>query len=773
MAVSTLSLLLCVLASCLPNFVEADSAWNGHTTPQSTTPSAFLPYYVPLGAKSYDSTSPLILYSAGWEEIHSKAYVGNSLQQTDKVGAYVTFPFQGCGIEWFGSCDRSHGVSHVYVDGLLVRKVDSWCNSEKGRKQQRIFWDYNLSGGKHTIRIINTSKRPGSTHSCLTSLDAFVVTKCSATAQVYSAPSAQPFDYSGSTLAEGRAVETWSLEQKGSTGVHAMQLAVISPTHALIVDKVEHNPLTTPDGHPAWGALYNLKTHAVKPLSMKSNSFCAGGTFLRNGTMIVVGGNPVVEDKTAAADFGDTDGLQAIRLFHPCPSSSASGCDIYENSDRIRMASPRWYTTVVRIPDGTAMIIGGSKKGGWINNATVNNPTIEYFPPKSIHGSNGMPIGLPFLQDTLNSNLFPIAFVLPDGNVFMAANNDAMIYNWKDNTERRLPQLPNRVRVTYPMTGTALMLPLSPTNGYQPEVLLCGGSTIVDTNPGYEISSQDPASKQCSRMVLTDAGIAAGWVTEEMPEARLMPDAVLLPTGEVLIVNGAGSGISGYGNVLNQVGASNADNPVLTPVIYTPSAPQGSRFSSAGLPRSQIPRMYHSVATLVPDGRIMIAGSNPNLDRSEVKYGTEYRVEWLSPPYMGKPRPQIKNGPKQLDFGKTEVFTIRLPPQVQDKADIKVVLMDFGYVTHAVHANSRMVYLTSQISADGTKATVTGPPNGMVYPPGPGWLFVVVDGVPSIAHHLMVGDGEDPEVDEKALKNVLQHTSPNQYEDSKSGSGEE
>ncbi|KAJ6624537.1 hypothetical protein B0H10DRAFT_2212640 [Mycena sp. CBHHK59/15] len=54
-----------------------------------------------------------------------------------------------------------------------------------------------------------------------------------------------------------------------------MQLAIISPTHALIIDKVEHNPLTIA-GHPAWGALYNIKTHAVKPLSMQSNSFCAG-----------------------------------------------------------------------------------------------------------------------------------------------------------------------------------------------------------------------------------------------------------------------------------------------------------------------------------------------------------------------------------------------------------------------------------------------------------------------------------------------------------------
>jgi hypothetical protein len=75
-----------------------------------------------------------------------------------------------------------------------------------------------------------------------------------------------------------------------------------------------------------------------------------------------------------------------------------------------------------------------------------------------------------------------------------------------------------------------------------------------------------------------------------------MPEGVLLPDGKVLIVNGAASGTAGYGNVQNQVGLSNADNPVYQPVLYDPEAPAGKRFSSEGLPTSNIPRLYHSVA---------------------------------------------------------------------------------------------------------------------------------------------------------------------------------
>ncbi|KAJ7709615.1 copper radical oxidase [Mycena rosella] len=774
MAIHIFSLLFYAFAAFYAHVSAAESAWNGHTTPESLTPSAFLPFYVPPGAKSYDSASPLVLYSGKWTELFSTAYVGKSLQQTREVGAYISFTFTGTGIEWFGNCDWEHGVSDVYIDGLLVQSVDAWCDAEKPRKQQRIFWDYDLAPQKHMLKIVNTGMRPGSKRACLASMDAFVVTKGPDPdpAQLYAA--ASPNAYASLPpmlrMPDGDPTEKWTLEQKGSTGVHAMQLAIISPTHALIVDKVEHNPLTI-NGHPAWAALYNIDTHAVEPLPMISNSFCAGGTFLGNGTLINVGGNPVVDGSpTSAADFGDLDGLQSIRMFEPCTSSTADGCAIYENPDRIRMASPRWYNTVVRLPDGSAMIIGGSKKGGWMNNATVNNPTIEYFPPKSIHGSNGLPIDLQFLKRTLNSNLFPIAFVIPDGTVFMAANNDAIIYDWKANTERELPPIPNGVRVTYPMTGTAVLLPLSPDNNYEPQILICGGSAIDDTKPGFEISSQDPASGQCVSMVLTDDGIAAGWEVDEMPEARLMLDAVLLPTGSVVLVNGAGSGISGYGNVVNQVGASNADHPVLTPVHYTPSAPLGARFSLDGMPTSEIPRMYHSVATLTPGGAVMIAGSNPNLDRSEVMYGTEYRVEWLGPPYMTKARPQIANGPKQLGFKKMAVLTVRLP---SGALDVKVALMDFGYVTHAVHANSRLVYLDATSSADGTTVTITGPPNGMIYPPGPGWLFVVVDGVPSKALHVMVGDGTGPPVDRAEIKNVLENTRPDQYEESKSSGGEE
>ncbi len=652
----------------------------------------------------------------------------------------------------------------VIIDGKRVAEVDTYSERATPLRQQRLFWAFDLALAHHSLKIINVGAREGSPRRTRIDLDAFVVTRgcaglaCGAGGDPVLTP-AEPL---------ARRDETWTLTQEGTTGVHAMQLAVVSDTHALIVDKVEHNPLTI-DGHPAWAALYSLEDNAVTPLRMQSNSFCAGGTFLGNGTLVNVGGNPVVEDYTSAADFGDVDGLQAVRLFEPCDSPSVGDCAMYENHGRIRMASPRWYNTVIRINDGSAMIIGGSKKGGWMNNATVNNPTVEYYPPKSIQGSNGMPIEISFLVKTLNSNLFPIAFSLPNGKIFMAANRDAMIYDWQANTEQDLPQLPNDVRVTYPMTGTAVLLPLSSENNYTPEILICGGSTLDDRTPGYELSSQNPASSQCSRMVLDDAGIAAGWLVEYMPQARVMPDAVLLPTGQVLIVNGGATGISGYGNVVEQVGASNADYPVLTPVLYDPAGIPQRRFSALGMPTSAIPRLYHSVATLTPKGAVMIAGSNPTSTVARSSTGRSTASSGFIP------RTCHSSARASAPFRAGSISTrhsswmlrCRMAPcwttsKVSASACLSsqfkhthscfsVSIMDLGYVTHAVHANSRLVYLVTSTLENGI-LTARGPPNGNIYPPGPGWLYIIVNGVPSEGKKVMIGSGNGPPVDQDAIR---------------------
>jgi len=519
-----------------------------------------------------------------------------------------------------------------------------------------------------------------------------------------------------------------------------MQFAIVSETKMIIYDKVEHNPLQR-TGQLAWAAEYDITTDFVRPLNPISNSFCAAGAHLSNGTLVDTGGNPVIFT-------GDSSGLQGIRLFTPCDDGQ---CDIYENPTRIRLTSPRWYPSASRLDDGSVIIFGGQSAGGYVNSKGLNNPTYEFYPPKNIHGHNGTQIPSQLLADTLNANQFPIVFELPDGNLFITANTQPMIFNWKTNVETRLPVIPNGVRVTSPFSAGAVLLPLTPANSYTPEVLICGGSTINDTIAPSTLSTQIPASSQCVRMVLTPAGIAAGWQVESMPQPRIMPNTILLPDGRVLIINGAHTGAAGYGNFKDQVGQSNADNPAFQGIIYNPSAPAGSRFSQADLPTSSIARMYHSTATLTPNGTIMLAGSNPNLDVSTVKYATEYRVEWLSPSCLNPPRPTYTGLPTTINYGMTFNLSVNLPQSTQN---VTVSLMDFGFSTHAVQMDQRLVQLVAKLQ--GNTLTITTPPNATIYPPGPAYLFVLTDaGVPSFGHKLIIGTGASPPVDQGAIANML------------------
>ncbi|CAG7846250.1 SubName: Full=Related to glyoxaloxidase 2 {ECO:0000313/EMBL:CCA68855.1} [Serendipita indica DSM 11827] len=706
------------------------TAWNGQqaiTAVDAYADTHFTPYYVPSGSVSIDDADPLVQYSPDgvWGKARHQDLVDKTMHMASQAGARVDFTFAGIGIEWFGSLTAKHGIVGVYINDTLQSKVDAYHPT--WLKRQRLFGLDHLPLGTHRFSIVNTGKKRRASGGTFFDVDAFVVNPGTSTTAVRKlgllsallAPhrqQEQEMAQAPNYNATAQVATRWSLSTEGETGVHAMQLSIISATQAIVIDKVEHNPLTI-RGHPAWGALYDLRTNKARPLDLHSNSFCAGGSFLSNGSLVNVGGNPVVVDSTGAADFGDINGLQAVRLFHPdlCDvNGKGQGCDIIE----------ALVLFVWRHQDGTTLSCDS-------------------------------------MTDTLNSNLFPIAFLLTDGRVFLAANRDAMIYDWKTNVEYRLPQLPNNVRVTYPMTATAVLLPLSPQNNYLPAILICGGSNVDDQRPGYEIDSQEAASAQCIRMDLSEEGIRHGWEVDQMPEPRVMPDAVLLPTGAVVIINGGATGIAGYGNVKHQVGFSNADNPVLTPVLYNPTAAIGSRFSSAGMPTSDIPRLYHSVATLVPDGRVLITGSNPNLDRTTTRYPTEYRVEWLSPMWMrdSASRPTASASITTLPFGSEFALTIDL--KGGDAKRIKVALMDLGFITHSLHMNSRLVYLeyTEQQTTNTTVSlAVKSPPHSAIYPPGPGWIYLVVGDKWSEAIRVLVGDGSSPPSDPDALENMLNHS---------------
>lgn len=204
----------------------------------------------------------------------------------------------------------------------------------------------------------------------------------------------------------------------------------------------------------------------------------------------------------------------------------------------------------------------------------------------------------------------------------------------------------------------------------------------------------------------------SGTYTEEDDtlEPRSMGNFIILPNGKLFYVNGAGSGVAGYGKDAWAIGESYADHPVLTPAMYDPSAPAGNRWSRDGFSSSNIPRMYHSSAVLLPDGRsllvsfqkrmllncgltgaVLVTGSNPNADYNVgagVTYPTEYRVEKFYPSYYNERRPQPQGLPNKLSYGGA-YFNVSLSSNdlfgdVSNAQGAQVVLIRPGFSTHTM-----------------------------------------------------------------------------------------
>lgn len=141
-------------------------------------------------------------------------------------------------------------------------------------------------------------------------------------------------------------------------------------------------------------------------------------------------------------------------------------------------------------------------------------------------------------NDAQNDNLYPFVHLLPDGNLYIFANQDSIVYNYVANAVvKRFPKIPGGPR-NYPSAGSSVMLPLLASNQFSTvEILVCGGAQY---GAYLEPWKHLPCSTTCERITVTD--IDPIWVEEIMPVARCMGDMVLLPTMDVLIINGAAKG---------------------------------------------------------------------------------------------------------------------------------------------------------------------------------------------------------------------------------------
>ena len=344
-----------------------------------------------------------------------------------------------------------------------------------------------------------------------------------------------------------------------------------------------------------------------------------------------------------------------------------------------------------------------------------------------------------------------------------------MLWDHDNNIETPLPPMPNGVARVYPASGATAMLPLTPANNYQPTILFCGGIVMTDEQWGDYASPRVetwtiPASTDCQRLTPEpQSGAAPAYEQDDdMLEGRSMGQFIALPDGKLLVINGAANGTAGYAVGIPSIqiakdempfGVSLASGPVLTPVLYDPLAPKGSRWSKKGLQASTIPRMYHSTAILLPDASVFVAGSNSNPDVDlDTFFPTEYRSEIFYPPYFDAPvRPTFTGAPSTLSYGGAS-FDLTLPVTAytgaaNDAADqTTVVLVRSGFTTHAMNMGQRHLQLRNSytVNKDGSITLHVSqlPPNANLFQPGPALMFVNINGIPSNGSYVIVGSGK-------------------------------
>ena len=148
-----------------------------------------------------------------------------------------------------------------------------------------------------------------------------------------------------------------------------------------------------------------------------------------------------------------------------------------------------------------------------------------------------------------------------------------------------------------------------------------------------------------------------------MSIARRQLNATLLPDGNVLVTGGTSG-----------PGFNNAATPVYPAEVWDPATETWTTLASA-----TVPRLYHSAATLLPDGRVLSTGGNG-----------QPTPEAFSPPYLfkGPVRRCVRCRPPSATASS---FSVQSP----EAANItKVTLIRIASVTHAFDQNQRLSVLS-------------------------------------------------------------------------------
>jgi hypothetical protein len=456
----------------------------------------------------------------------------------------------------------------------------------------------------------------------------------------------------------------------------------------------------------------NNRVYEISNEGIVGDIFCCGHAFLPDGRLIIAGGTYKYDGSTFGIPVPPFSGLNHSYVFDP----------VKLKWTRLgNMKNGRWYPTCIMLSDGRVLVMAGLSEGfPW---AFLRE--LEIYSSEDVNGWQNVPGADHWVP------MYPRLHLLPSGEVFYAGSYNthytfpfslsgfpSATFNIQNKTWTNIGN-PNNIKRE---EGTTVLLPLLPPD-YTARVLLIAGGTQPGTdaiNDVEMINFSDTHPKYKS--------------IKPLKHPRYYAYAVLLPDQSVLVLGGK-DGTKGHMMMKDKMkpGTNTSmeetmevphdDHAVLEPELFNPK--DENWYPMAPM---VVDRLYHANALLLPDGRVMTAGSNPDRRMNEL------RIELFRPPYLfrGK-RPMISKYPKSISYN--QGFEI----ETNDANDIKAVaLIRQSVTTHCVNTEQRYIEL-EHTQQNSNTLSVKVPSNKNIIPPGYYMLFIVKENdVPSIAPFVLV-----------------------------------
>lgn len=444
-------------------------------------------------------------------------------------------------------------------------------------------------------------------------------------------------------------------------------------------------------------------SHATSFDAGRANSFCSATTYLNDGRLLISGGNS----------------SRGSQLYTTATQTSVN--------DASPMADDRWYATMLSLPDGRAVILGGmdpyqeamaNDPATAIQNGTVSMTPEIYTVGTGWRSLTGATSRDAFGPDYLRTS-YPRAWVAPNGKVFGISTDNMWYLDVDGKGGTGALTLAGKFKTPYSATAPVNVGPVSSAVMFAPgRILQVGG------NGGFNGDGL-PASNMAT---VVDINGATPVLTETaaMTYARRYPNTVVLPNGQVVVTGGT------------RVGNNGGTDAVYAAEIWDPATGKWSVGASA----ARI-RVYHSSAMLMPNGTVLsLGGGTP---------GPVYNqnVEVYYPPYLFKnagttsqlaTRP-VLSGISALGFAHGAAAKLELSAGT---AISRIVLIGAATTTHSFNPGQRFIDITG-FSQTGDQLSFNMPASVNTAPPGY-YQLVVLDaaGVPSKAVIVSLGYNQTP-----------------------------